>query len=64
VANDTSFDNEIKTETLIESENYMIWSSEEPDGEISYHLDLGPVTLHFFKEEWEELLALFNNLDR
>jgi hypothetical protein len=51
-------DNEIPTETIAETENYIAWISDEPDGERGYHLELGSVTLHFFREEWEELLAL------
>ena len=45
---------EIPTETLSETEHYMVWLSEEPDGELVYHVDLGAVTLHFFEEEWQE----------
>lgn len=51
-------DQDIPTETLAESEHYVIWASEEPDGETVYHVDMGPVTLHFFQEEWEELLRV------
>ncbi|GAB4520137.1 MAG: hypothetical protein OHK0046_29940 [Anaerolineae bacterium] len=49
---------EIPTETLAETENYVAWVSEEPDGEEVYHLELGAVTLHFFREEWKEIVAL------
>jgi hypothetical protein len=49
---------DIHTHTLAESENYIAWSSDEPDGETVFHLELGAVTLHFFREEWEELIAL------
>jgi hypothetical protein len=49
---------EPKTETLAETENYMAWTAEEPDGEVTYHLELNNVTLHFFDEEWEEFLSL------
>ncbi len=51
-------DMEIPTETLSETEHYMIWASQEPDGETVYHIDLGPVTLHFFREEWQEFMQL------
>lgn len=47
-----------KTETIAETENYMAWQAEEPDGETTYHLELSNVTLHFFTEEWEEFLQL------
>jgi hypothetical protein len=49
---------EVKIETLAETENYVAWISHEPDGETVYHLELGAVTLHFFREEFEEVLDL------
>jgi hypothetical protein len=49
---------DIPTRNLAETENYVAWVSEEPDGEQVYHLELGAVTLHFFREEWQEVLAL------
>lgn len=51
-------DNPIPTDTLAETENYIAWVSEEPDGETVYHLELGSITLHFFREEWEEFVGL------
>ncbi len=44
--------------TLAETENFNLWKAEEPDGEVTYHLELGVVTVHLFQEEWEEFLAL------
>ncbi|MDD5468648.1 MAG: hypothetical protein PHS96_12665 [Anaerolineales bacterium] len=49
---------EPSTEIIVETENYLAWRAEEPDGEVTYHLDLNNVTLHFFKEEWGEFLEL------
>jgi hypothetical protein len=49
---------DIKTETLAETENYMIYTAQEPDGETSWNLELGMVTVHFFREEWQEFLEL------
>jgi len=49
---------EPSTETIAETENYMAWKAQEPDGEETYHLELNNVTLHFFREEWEEFLDL------
>jgi hypothetical protein len=49
---------EIKTETAAETENYIVYSAEEPDGETTWHVELGSVTLHFFREEWKEFLEL------
>jgi len=53
---------EPKTETLAETDAYMAWKAEEPDGEVTYHLELNNVTLHFFTEEWEEFLDLVRTL--
>jgi hypothetical protein len=53
-----------KTETLAETENYMAWQAEEPEGETTYHLELNNVTLHFFEEEWSEFIELAATLSR
>lgn len=55
---------DIPTGTLAESANYAVWLSEEPDGETVYHLELGAVTLHFFQEEWDEVLELIEKARR
>ncbi len=52
----------IRTETIAETDNFIAWKAEEPDGEITYHIELGTVTMHFFKEEWEEFLELARTL--
>ena len=52
---------EVDVETVGETENYMAWLSEEPDGEMVVHLELGSVTLHFFREEWQELTQLIES---
>ena len=49
---------EPKTETIAETDNYLAWRAEEPDGETTFHLELNNVTLHFFQEEWSEFLEL------
>lgn len=51
-----------KTDDLAETANYLAWRAEEPDGEVTYHLQLNNVTLHFFQEEWEEFLDLVDAL--
>ena len=53
---------EPKTETLAETDNYMVWKAEEPDGETTFHIELNNVTLHFFEEEWEEFSKLVSSL--
>ena len=51
-----------KTEDLAETSNYMAWRAVEPDGEVTYHLQLNNITLHFFQEEWDEFLDLVQSL--
>ncbi|HEY5903910.1 MAG TPA: hypothetical protein VIU39_15260 [Anaerolineales bacterium] len=53
-----SHNDEPVTETLAETENYLVWKAEEPDGETTYHVELNNVTVHFFEEEWQEFLEL------
>ncbi len=55
---------EIPTETLAETENYSVWKSQEPDGEMTYHIEIGVVTLHFFDEEWDEFQELMAALPK
>ena len=59
MAKDTS---EPKSEMIAEAGEYLAWRVEEPDGEITYHLDINNVTVHFFKEEWKEFLELIRQL--
>ncbi len=51
---------DVNVNTLAETENYVAWASDEPDGEHVIHLELGPMTLHFFQEEWNEVLELID----
>jgi hypothetical protein len=53
---------EIKTNILAETTNFIAWMAEEPDGETTYHIELGTVTLHFFLEEWTEFLEVVKTL--
>jgi hypothetical protein len=55
-------DQEVKTSVLAETNSFVAWKSDDPDGETTYHLELGLVTLHFFKEEWDELLGLLQSV--
>lgn len=50
------------TETIAETENFLAWRAEEPDGEVTYHIELNNVTVHFFDEEWKEFLQLVGEL--
>jgi hypothetical protein len=53
---------ELNTKTIVETENYAIWSAAEPDSEVTYHLELNNVTVHFFQEEWDEFVELVKKL--
>jgi hypothetical protein len=55
-------DHEPQTETIAETENFLAWRAEEPDGEVTYHVELNNVTVHFFNEEWKEFLELVREL--
>jgi hypothetical protein len=54
--------NEPRTQTIAETDNFLAWKAEEPDGETTYHVELNNVTVHFFEEEWNEFLQLVRNL--
>jgi hypothetical protein len=51
-----------KTETIAETDNFLAWKAEEPDGETTYHIELNNVTVHFFEEEWNEFMQLIKDL--
>lgn len=55
---------DLNIQTIVETDNYTIWRADEPDDESTYHLELNNVTVHFFKEEWEEFMELANRLVR
>jgi len=55
-------DEQIPTEVLAETESYSVWVSQEPDGEVTYHVEVGAVTVHFFEEEWQEFLKLIQGV--
>jgi hypothetical protein len=48
-------------EMISETENFVIWRSEEEDDTI-YHVELGGITLHVSADEWEELVLLFKSV--
>jgi hypothetical protein len=58
----TNDNNEPQTDTIAETENFIAWKAEEPDGEVTYHVELNNVTVHFFEEEWTEFLELVRAL--
>jgi hypothetical protein len=59
----SSNNHEPQTETLAETENFFVWKAEEPDGEVTYYLQLDRATIHFFQEEWDEFLDFIKTID-
>ncbi|MGC9357141.1 MAG: hypothetical protein ACP5GX_04720 [Anaerolineae bacterium] len=53
---------EPKVVTLAETELYEVVEIQGEEGEKTYHLELGSLTLHFFPEEWEEFLDLMTQV--
>lgn len=53
--------NDAPGSAIAETENYIVWRVQEPDGETTYHIELGTATLHFFREEWDEFLKLIKD---
>jgi hypothetical protein len=53
---------DLNIETIVETDNFTIWRADEPDDESTYHLELNNITVHFFKEEWDEFIQLVNRL--
>lgn len=47
---------ETKITTIVEADDSYLYTAEEPDGEVTYHLQINNVTQHFFMEEWQEAL--------
>jgi hypothetical protein len=45
---------------LAETEHFAVLVGDDEDGEPVYNLELGSMTLHMFREEWDELVAVIN----
>ncbi|NMC86496.1 MAG: hypothetical protein GYA58_14550 [Anaerolineaceae bacterium] len=55
-------ESDLVMKTIAETDNYSVWTADEPDGEKTYHLELNNVTVHFFQEEWDEFVALVKKI--
>jgi len=55
-------DQETKINMIVEQDDYLLYSADEPDGETTYHLQINNVTLHFFNEEWMETLDFLSEV--
>lgn len=53
---------ETKLTTLVETDDSFFYSAEEPDGEVTYHLQINNVTIHFFMEEWQSALMFLKKV--
>lgn len=51
-----AIEQETNINTIVDTEDCFLYTAEEPDGEITYHLQINNVTLHFFTEEWQSTL--------
>ena len=49
---------------LAETANFAVLVGEDADGEEVFNIELGTVTLHLFREEWEELVSLIREAAR
>jgi hypothetical protein len=56
----SDYENEEPLVLVSETDNYAVLLGEDADGEPVYNVDLGFLTLHLLKEEWQELLKLVN----
>ena len=54
-------DNQEQSGVLAETENFIIWKTEDED-DVIYHIELGGVTLHVESMEWDELVTLFKSV--
>ena len=47
-------------EVIAETDRFVVWRTDE-EGELTYHIELGPLTLHLDEGEWRELISLINS---
>jgi hypothetical protein len=48
---------------LAETENFAVLVGENLDNEDIFNIELGNVTLHLFREEWQELVELIKTAE-
>ncbi|MBN1976201.1 MAG: hypothetical protein JW918_02270 [Anaerolineae bacterium] len=53
---------ESSIDILAETDLFNLVRTVESDGETTYHLELGNVTVHFFREEWETFVKTISEL--
>jgi hypothetical protein len=57
-------DGDVKATTIAETDNFLIWIAEAGDDETTYNIELGNVTLHLYREEWDEFLKLIRSVKK
>ena len=55
---------EITLHVLAETDNFAVYRGQDTEGEVVYNVELSNLTLHFFQEEWDELVALIGAASR
>ena len=53
---------ETNINSIVETEDNFFYTANEPDGEITYHLQFNNVTMHFFTEEWQTALEFLEQV--
>ena len=55
-------DSDTSINTIVETDDCFAYTAEEPDGEITYHLQINNITMHFFNEEWQIALKFLKEV--
>jgi hypothetical protein len=50
-----------ENDILAETENMIVWRSEEEQAGYMFHVELGGVSLHLLPEEWDEIVLLIKS---
>jgi len=53
---------ETSIQSIVEMEDNFFYTAQEPDGEVTYHLQFNNLTLHFFTEEWQAAVAFLEKV--
>ncbi len=50
-----------ENDILAETENMIVWRSEEEQVGYIYHVEMGGISLHLLPEEWDEFFVLIRS---
>lgn len=50
-----------ENDILAETENMIVWRSEEEQVGYIYHVEMGGISLHLLPEEWDEFIVLIRS---